>query len=119
MHETVLASSILKIVLESAGQYSEPEQALQVTGISLQVGLLSCLEPQTLTGCFEIMAEGTAAQGARLEVIMQPLSGHCSACGPVTTQQRKFACPICGQSTVEWEGGHEMLVSAIKVAKPD
>lgn len=115
MHETTIASSILNVVLDSAARYSELGAPLHVTEIALQVGLLSCLEPKTLEGCFEIMAEGTPAEGAALNIAIKPLVGRCPDCGTVKTARRSFDCPLCGKNAVEWQGGHEMQVSSIKV----
>lgn len=117
MHETAIASSILSVVLESVARYTETEGPLMVTEIFLEVGLLSCLEPQTLKGCFEIMAEGTPAEGACLNITVLPLLGNCESCGAVETARRGFDCPLCGKSNVDWQTGQDMKVSSIKVEK--
>lgn len=119
MHEAAIASSILRIVLESAANYSTLDAPLRVTEVSLQLGMLSCLEAKTLQRCFEIMAEGTAAEGADLKVATRPLAGQCPDCGVVRTDRRGFDCPLCGKAGVEWQGGHEKLVRSIKVAQSE
>lgn len=113
MHETVIASSLLKIVLEEANKQKKP---VLIDQVHLKIGLLSCIEPQTVQGCFEILAENTAAANAELIIERLPLQGFCKDCKKqITTQKRHFACPHCQSSSTEWQGGSEMLIASIKV----
>jgi hydrogenase nickel incorporation protein HypA/HybF len=120
MHETVFASSILRIVEEEAAIHLTGDKSgYVVEEIVLQVGILACLEETTLRGCFEIMAEETVARGARLVIERLPLRGICPDCDPahkeVRAISRKFTCPRCGGANVDWQGGNEMNIAAIKV----
>ncbi|MDR2076235.1 MAG: hydrogenase maturation nickel metallochaperone HypA [Desulfovibrio sp.] len=116
MHEAAFASSLLRIVLEEAGKHETAGLRLRVTGIELETGALSCLEAHTLKGCFELLAEGTAAENSLLTVRARPLSGYCPACGQqVRAGGRSFSCPLCAGGSVAWEGGHEMKITAITV----
>lgn len=119
MHETVLAASLLRLVLEAAGRHETPEQKLRVQEIDLELGLLACVEAVTLQGCFELLAEGTAADRADLKITRRPLSGFCPDCrSRVRTLRREFSCPACGGNAVDWQGGNEMEINAIRVV-PD
>lgn len=119
MHEAAFASSILALALEEARKHGAGER-LRVTGIKLEIGLLSCLEAKTLRGCFELLAEGTPAEKAALAVSVRPMSGLCPGCGAgVSVESRSFACPLCGCRSVEWTGGHEMEITAIEAAVVD
>lgn len=116
MHETVLASSILRMALEAAGRHEAPGQKLRVEEIGLDVGVMACVEEQTLRGCFELLAEGTAAETARLKINKRPMSGICPDCGAhVETTRRDFSCPACAGLAVDWRGGNEMEISSITV----
>lgn len=129
MHETVLASSLLKILQESVATYKpayrleyrpryRAEPLLCIKEVVLSVGLLACVEPQTLRGCFEIMAEGTVAEGAGLTIIMRPMKGRCPDCGrAVETSKRHFSCPLCQGEHVDWQGGQGMEITSIRVAE--
>ena len=125
MHETVFASSLLRIVLEEAkrhegqgAQQGTKEGArLQVTHVRLRAGLLACVEAHTLSGCFALLAEDTPAEGAALEVVVEPLTGHCPACkASVSTTSRRFSCPECGAEGVHWADGNQLYIDTIKVA---
>ncbi|MDR2160539.1 MAG: hydrogenase maturation nickel metallochaperone HypA [Desulfovibrio sp.] len=116
MHEMSLVSSLLRIVLEEAKKRETGRQRLQVTGVRLEAGALTGLMPETLEGCFALMAEGTAAEGARLEVRIRPLTGYCPDCGEeVSAGRRIFSCPRCSGCGVDWKGGREMEIMAIDV----
>lgn len=113
MHETVIASSLLKIVLEEVNKYN---QNLFVDEIHLKIGLLNCIEPQTVQGCFEILAENTKAQYAKMIIERIPLHGFCNQCQKeITIHKRKFNCPHCHDTNVTWQGGNEMQITSIKV----
>lgn len=132
MHETVLASSILALLQDTVAEYEarhkdssvegSPGQSqgknLRVAEVVLQVGILACVEPQTLRGCFEIMAEGTVAEKATLTIERQAMRGRCPDCGrDVETLELRFACPSCQSEHVDWQGGQGMEMSSIRVVE--
>lgn len=114
MHETVIASSLLKIVTE---EVIKQNKDLCVDEVHLKFGLLSCIEPQTLEGCFEILAEEEPiAKNAKLIIERIPLTGFCHDCQKnVSINKRHFVCPNCQSPNVDWQGGNEMQISSIKV----
>lgn len=113
MHETVIASSLLKIVLEEASKQKTP---VLVDEIHLKIGLLNCIEPQTVQGCFEILAENTPAEHAAMIIERLPLKGYCRECqNHISIQKRRFVCPNCQSCDVDWQGGNEMQIASIKV----
>lgn len=113
MHETVIASSLLKIVSE---EVAKQNKNLCVDEIHIKVGLLNCIEPETVKGCFEILAENTVAQKATIFIERIPLEGFCHNCKKIVSiNKRHFACPYCHNTTVDWQGGNEMQISSIKV----
>jgi hydrogenase nickel incorporation protein HypA/HybF len=117
MHETVFASSMLGIVLEEVKKHqARSGETYRVERIYLRLGLLTCLEERTLRGCFEILAEGGPAAGARLIVDRPPLEGRCSNCGrEARLGGQRLACPFCHSLQVDWLGGRESEVTAIEV----
>ena len=114
MHEATLVTGILRIAEEEARKH----KAERIVAIKLDVGLLACVEEQTLQGCFEIFAEGTLAEGAHLDMRRTPLPCRCLACGNTfTLEKRSFLCPGCGGKELSFTGGHGCAVSAIEVRK--
>ena len=61
MHELSVTREIVAIACNAAsGQ--------RVRAISVAVGALSCVSPDALTFCFDVVAQGTRAEGARLDI---------------------------------------------------
>ncbi|HLY89528.1 MAG TPA: hydrogenase maturation nickel metallochaperone HypA [Acetobacteraceae bacterium] len=61
MHELSLTREIVSIACNAAsGQ--------RVHMISVEVGKLSCVSPDALAFCFDVVAQGTLAEGARLNI---------------------------------------------------
>ncbi|MDR3044288.1 MAG: hydrogenase maturation nickel metallochaperone HypA [Desulfovibrio sp.] len=115
MHESSIVEGILRIVSDEAARHGAP----RISRVNLAVGLLACVEARTLTACFELLAEGTPADGAPLDVQLLPLRGVCPGCGDVETRKRKFSCPSCGDDAVHWIGGRELYIASIEVPGPD
>ena len=67
MHEASLVQGLLKIALKTVEEHNaaHPEQRVRrIRSITCELGLISCVEPQTLKGCFEIFARDGMADGA-------------------------------------------------------
>lgn len=115
MHELSLAMSILSIVADEAGK----ARAAAVSRIRLCVGELACVEAETLTACLEMVAEGTVAHKARLEVRRIPATGVCLVCGsPATGSGSRLSCPVCRPGSVRLATGRELYVESIDVQPP-
>jgi len=123
MHEASLAEGLLRLVCESVRSYNaeHPGQpAGRVAGLKLGLGLLSCVEIETFKGCFSLLAEGTEAEGAWLDVEIQPLSCSCEDCGArFTLTRRRFVCPRCGGVSLSAAGGHELVLLSLEAEKKD
>ena len=116
MHETALAAGIMRIVREEARRYN----VARITKIDLQVGLLSAVEAQTLSACFELLAEDSVAQGAVLKIATVPLPAYCTSCGQVfELAARSFVCPRCRSSDIHFEGGQGCTIRSISAERAD
>ena len=120
MHEATLVQGLLQMALDAVAEHNRAHTENSVTRIQeirCEMGLLSCVETQTLSACFELLAEGTLAEGARLLVDMAPLPCHCQECGQdFTLTRRHFVCPECGGENIHCTGGHGLTLLALEVA---
>lgn len=123
MHEASLVQGLLEFVLEAYENYNAagPERrAGAIREIVCGAGLLASFEERTLRDCFELFAEGTPAEGAKLTIRTDPLPCVCDNCGAkFTLEQRRFICPLCGSGNISFSGGHGLELRAINVDSED
>jgi len=118
VHELSIAQDLLKIVLEHArkhGAGSGPDEP-RVCKVNLKIGALTQIVPDSLTLCFKICAEGTAAQGAEVEIEACPLRLKCRQCGEESeTEGPFFLCPKCDSPDVDVLSGRELMVTSLTI----
>jgi hydrogenase nickel incorporation protein HypA/HybF len=112
VHELSLAQSVVEIVENAAAR----EAFLRVRRVWLEVGVLSCVEPEAMRASFEAVARGTLADGAVLELIRVPGRARCPTCGTVSPlEAREDACPSCGAYGLRPIAGTELRVRELEV----
>ena len=118
-----MAQGLLRTAVTAVEEYNAKHPQAPVVGITelrCALGLLSCVEPTTLTGCFALLAEGTVAEGALLLLETEPLPCHCQGCGHnFVLSERHFVCPQCGNENIHFNGGHGLTLMALHVASED
>lgn len=133
MHEASLVQGLLNVAFRAVEEHNarvdarraagEPHagaRAARITRLVCSLGLLSCVEPRTLTACFELLAEGTPAEGAELCLHTEPLPCECEACDAAfELRERRFVCPVCGSDALRFRGGHGMIMTGLDVAAED
>lgn len=112
MHELALSNSMVEII--------EREAILQVFDrvdtIRLEIGALTCVEPEALRFCFDTATQGTVAQGARLEIVTVPGEARCCDCGEAHAIRRwGVPCTACGSYRLDVRGGDEMRIKELEV----
>ena len=120
MHEASLVEGLLKIVFATVDNQNKQlppgKKIVRVSEVICELGLFSCVEEKTLTACFELLAEGTLADGAKLTLNLAKLSCTCCECGEsFDVQTRKFHCPACGSDNIQFDGGHGLVLYSLRV----
>jgi hydrogenase nickel incorporation protein HypA/HybF len=108
MHELGIVQEIIALVTERA-------EGARVTRVVLEIGKLTAVLPDGVRFCFDLCSEGTAAEGAALEIIETPGRARCRECGAGVTLDRPFGRCACGCSDLEWLAGEELKVKEIEV----
>jgi hydrogenase nickel incorporation protein HypA/HybF len=109
MHELAIAEGILAIVERHA-------QGRRVSRVELRVGHLRQVVPSALTFAWELLAEGTCADGAELAIEAVPAAVRCRACGAEGVLHTFPACCTrCGSLDVDVTGGEELLVDSLEL----
>ena len=117
MHEFSVASGIVESVLDEAKKHG----ASKVTKIVLEIGQLSMISVDQLVFALEILIEGTAADGAKIDCRVLPLKVECEKkhVSEVTPEKkdmysltRRLKCPVCGEPAKPI-GGRECMIKEI------
>ncbi|MGH2891594.1 MAG: hydrogenase maturation nickel metallochaperone HypA [Sciscionella sp.] len=113
MHELSLSSAIVNTAVKHAS-------GRRVMLVSLRVGRLRQVVPDSLEFYFEFVARGTPCEGARLEQELIEARLRCVPCEHEwAIDIPAFRCPTCGGSEVEIASGDEFEVESIEVWAPD
>ena len=110
MHELALCRSVVGIVERARGGRG-------VSLVSLDVGELRQVVPETLIHCWGVVTRGTPLAGSRLAVTSIPAAIDCRGCGNSTQLDDVpiMVCPICGSIDTVVVSGEEFLVRSIDV----
>ena len=74
MHEMGITQSIVAIVAEQA-------DGRKVKRVTLEIGKLAAVMPDAIRFCFDVVAQGSALDGAALDIIEIPGRARCLDCG--------------------------------------
>jgi hydrogenase nickel incorporation protein HypA/HybF len=109
MHELSIAASIVEI----AGRHAAGRRVAKVT---VKVGHLRQVVPSALAFSFEVVAAGTAVEGAELEIEAVPAIGVCRQCR-AESQLHAFPlqCQACGGFDLQIVTGEELVVESLEL----
>jgi hydrogenase nickel incorporation protein HypA/HybF len=114
MHEMGIALRIAEIARSAI---PADRSDAQVEAVSLKVGRLIAVVPESLRFCFEVITEDTPLAGARLEIEDVPVIGRCRSCDARSRiDEPPFICAACGDGRLELVSGRELLVQSIELA---
>ena len=107
MHEFGLCEGVLDAVRQRA-------RGRRVTGVRVRFGVRHAVDEESLAQAFSMMAEGTEAAGAAVELVTVPATLSCRNCGHTgETTDLLAVCPACESADVEMTGGDEMVLESI------
>ncbi len=112
MHEMSLAENVLQIIEEAAHHQS----FTRIKTVWLEIGQLTCVEPEALRFCFDVVMRGSVAQHARLEIIDIPELGWCKTCIQEVPMATLYAvCSQCGNFGLKVLCGDTLRVKELEV----
>ncbi len=107
MHEFGLCEGVLAAVRQRAS-------GRKVAGIRVRFGVRHHVDQESLAHAFSVVAEGTEAAGAAVELVTVPATLTCRGCGFAgETTDVLAVCPRCASDDVEISGGDEMILESI------
>lgn len=113
MHELSIAQCLVDEACEAAARSGGE----RVTRLMLRIGALAGVVEDALRFCFEVAAEGTACQGAALEIERVELRVMCPRCLQPRTIEGALllVCPECGAPTPEILTGRELELTSLEI----
>lgn len=108
MHELAITQNIVEGIVERTGQ-------ARVLSLQLEVGRLSGVVPEAIRFCFDLVAEGTPMEGARLDIDEPEGRARCSSCGAEFSPQGWVVLCDCGSSDAELLCGTGLRIRSVEV----
>jgi hydrogenase nickel incorporation protein HypA/HybF len=113
MHELSIAEAIVAIVDRHA-------EGRRVSRVEVSVGHLRQVVPTALSFAFELVAQGTAAEGATLVLEDVPAAGRCRACAAESRLDGfPLTCRACGGFDLEVIAGEELRVESLDLEEEE
>ena len=89
-----------------------------VSRVTVRVGRLTAVVPESLRYHFDLAAPGTVLDGATLVIEEVPVRGRCADCdSQFEIDALSFACPACRSGFVELISGRELQVVSLDTAE--
>lgn len=108
MHELSIASAVVETCAERAA-------GARVLRVRLEIGQLAAVLPDALRFCFDVCAQGTAVEGAQLEILETQGRAVCDDCRRAVTLAAPLGCCDCG-GLLRIVAGEELRVKDMEVA---
>ena len=108
MHELAITQSVVDTVADRAA-------GRPVRSVRLRVGALTAVVPEAMRFCFDLLVEGTPAEGARLDIEQPPGEAHCRSCGTDFHVPDHLLLCRCGSADVLVLSGRELSIVSMEV----
>jgi len=109
MHEL----SITQNIVDLAGERAEGKRILR---IALAIGKLSGIVSDAVRFCFDVCADATLAEGARLDIEEIPGRGRCRECGKELPLEQPYGQCTCGSTRLDLIAGQELQIIEMEIA---
>ncbi|MEV7010949.1 hydrogenase maturation nickel metallochaperone HypA [Streptosporangium sp. NPDC051022] len=111
MHEFGIAEAILTAVEKRA-------EGRRVQRARVRAGAMLRITEPVINQAFTMVAEGSPAEGAQVDLVIVPVQLVCRSCGQTAASADPFVtCPECGGTDIETEGGDDLVLESIQLAE--
>lgn len=113
MHELSITQNLLEIAL----RHGEQAQATKITDLHLVIGQLSSVVDDSVQFYWDMIAEGTLAEGATLHFTRIPAQLECKECDQIYSLEgnQLDGCPNCESLSVKVIAGKEFQLESIEI----
>ncbi|MGH9066179.1 MAG: hydrogenase maturation nickel metallochaperone HypA [Acidimicrobiales bacterium] len=107
MHEVGLCEGVVDAVRRRAG-------GRPVAAVRVQVGVLHRVDDESFRQAFSMVAAGTEAAGAEVDVVSVPVRARCGACGAALESGDPLVlCPTCDSADLDVSSGYELVLESL------
>jgi hydrogenase nickel incorporation protein HypA/HybF len=118
--EAVHEVGLMQDALALAEAEARSRGASHIRRITLRIGRLAGVETEALAFAFDVVAVGTMAEGATLQIETAPIVCFCQGCRTeFAPEEFVFACPTCQVLSRDVRAGQEMLLTSLEVTYDD
>lgn len=108
--------SLCEGILQILENEAKNQSFLRVKIVWLSIGELSSVEIDALTFCFDVVMNGSIADGAQLKIERVLGKAWCMMCSnSVEISKRAESCPDCGSYQLQITDGEEMKIKELEV----
>jgi hydrogenase nickel incorporation protein HypA/HybF len=112
MHE----ESLVRSVLSEVQQLASANVASSVEVVTVDIGLLSGVEPELFRLAFERLAPASLGADCRLQLRCTPMLIRCRDCdAECEMEETQFVCAACSSPNVEVRGGDRVILDSVEV----
>jgi hydrogenase nickel incorporation protein HypA/HybF len=108
MHELGITENIIEIALKHA-------QGKKINRITLEIGQLSAILPDSIEFCFDACRLGTPLENTVLEMIEIPGLARCHRCGTEFAIAEPFGICECGSMDLVFIQGQELQIKELEL----
>ena len=114
VHELSIAMSLVDIACEELPRLGD---GARIIALRVRLGPLSGVVKESLLFSFDVAANGSPLEGARLEVEDVPITAYCERCEAVRelSLTRPSCCPVCDGHVPDITSGRELQLVALEV----
>lgn len=113
MHELGIAGAVLRALERRAA-------GRRVRRARIRAGALLHISGPALNQAFVAVSDGTVADGAQLDVVIEPARIGCRSCGRTTRSDRMLAaCPACGGTRMDLQSGEGLVLESVQFAESE
>ncbi|KXF80720.1 hydrogenase maturation nickel metallochaperone HypA [Enterovibrio coralii] len=112
MHEL----SICESIVSTLKSHAETQDFSRVKVLRLEIGKFAGVEIEALRFCFPIVALGTVAEDAEMEITLVSGTGWCEVCQSSSDMLERYSsCQQCGSQGLSISSGEEMRIANVEV----
>jgi len=113
MHELSICQGIVQVA--AAALRGVPPPPPPVARVTVRIGRLTAVVPDSLRYHFDLLTPGTLLNGATLVIEEIPIRGRCADCAArFEIDTLTFTCPRCDSGLVELTSGRELQVISLE-----